>query len=179
MSTYTSSTSDIITNPMSHLFPAVPTEKPLFPTSQGQDVAGPSAESAQEQGSKDDIDRPIIEGNIDASNLTFQEQPTVRLVSPETRRLLRKSSVKNAFPTPQLKPFNSAASISDMSEQSGRDGIGRAFMSMDRKSFTETVQSQDSDNSLAKSEMTATLKTSTADSSVHGKSNQGGSFGYL
>lgn len=168
MSAYTSSTSEIIANPMSHLFPAVPTDKPL--PSAAKEANGKEApeDLAQASMSKDELNRPIAEGRVDASTLPSQEQSTIRLVTPATRRLLRKSSVLNSFPTPQLKPYTLASSVSDIpTEADGEAGVGLAFLTMDRRSFTETVKSRTADDSLT--DINATMKPSTANSSLREK----------
>jgi len=93
----------------------------------------------------DDLARPIIDGQVDGTKLN-KEQTTVRLVTPEALRLRSNASHPTvSFPTPILKPFHLAL----QSEPSPNEDIGRAFLNMDARSFTETMQSGDESADLS------------------------------
>ncbi|PVG02202.1 hypothetical protein CPB86DRAFT_870493 [Serendipita vermifera] len=135
MSTSTTKTSStvesIVKEPMSHLFPIVPSDS----AASTQVDSGSKSEVTSEVAPKNDAPKPIIESMVDATTVSKQ-QSTVRLVTPAAAR--QKSTLREvAFPTPILRPYSIIVTDTDPQED-----IGRAFLAIDAKSLAETASVQ-------------------------------------
>lgn len=155
----TSTTGSTPKRPLSLLFPTVPTVIPSANESKpattsdmdGKSEANAGAKSFDQAESNDgSLSRPIQESTIDGS--TLGDQTTVRLVTPGFRDSSNAShgagGKAQTFETPRLKPFHLVVPSLDTLPVGGpvaigdpKEDIGKAFLNMDTRSFTETVKS--------------------------------------
>jgi hypothetical protein len=123
-----STTESIVKEPMSHLFPTVPSKRASSNSSD-------SNSKVEDVEPEKDTAKPIIESDVNA-NTVSKQQSTVRLVTPAAER--QRSTLREvAFPTPILRPYSIIVTESDTQED-----IGRAFLAIDARSLAETASIQ-------------------------------------